>query len=55
MENDRKRSRDIHEGLGERLEEMESRVCLDTNILVDILRGNIETVNLIKNIKKILY
>ncbi|MEK6826070.1 MAG: type II toxin-antitoxin system VapC family toxin [Nanoarchaeota archaeon] len=31
---------------------MENRVCLDTNILVDILRSNKDTVNLIKNIEE---
>ncbi len=31
---------------------MENRVCIDTNILVDILRGNPNTLNLIKNLEK---
>jgi len=31
---------------------MENRICLDTNILVDILRGNLEILNLIGKIEK---
>lgn len=34
------------------MEEMENRICLDTNILVDILRGNSEILNLIGEIEK---